>query len=261
MARPDGDLAMLPDSTARLLATSARLGDDDVRAPSLLPGWTVGHVLTHLARNADSHVRRLEAAVVGEVVPQYAGGRAERDADIDAGAGRPAAEIVVDLQMASYRLWDVLASVPEEVWDRAVVEREHFTAPAHTLPFTRLMEMEVHHADLGEGYGPADWPLPFVDRALVATMDRIERRGEGVAGPPASWHLHRTDGDGEWVVRRDPSRSTVTAEHVKADCAVRGPGRGLLVWLLGRAQAQEAGLDVLGDGALAAQLPSVYAYG
>ena len=27
-----------------------------------LEGWTVGHVLTHLARNADSHVRMLEAA-------------------------------------------------------------------------------------------------------------------------------------------------------------------------------------------------------
>ena len=49
-----------------------------VRAPSRLEGWTVGHVLTHLARNADSHTRMLDAAWHGEAVEQYAGGRQER---------------------------------------------------------------------------------------------------------------------------------------------------------------------------------------
>ena len=29
------------------------LTDEQVRSPFLLPGWSVGHVLTHLARNAD----------------------------------------------------------------------------------------------------------------------------------------------------------------------------------------------------------------
>ncbi|MET0910545.1 MAG: maleylpyruvate isomerase N-terminal domain-containing protein, partial [Ilumatobacteraceae bacterium] len=46
----------------------------DAELPSLLPGWTRGHVLTHIARNADSFVRLLEAAGRGEVVTQYAGG-------------------------------------------------------------------------------------------------------------------------------------------------------------------------------------------
>ena len=45
-----------------LLETISDLNDDDCRAPSLLEGWTRGHVLTHLARNADSHVRLLEGA-------------------------------------------------------------------------------------------------------------------------------------------------------------------------------------------------------
>ena len=41
-------------------------GDLDVTAPSLLPGWTVGHVLTHLARNADSMTLALAGAERGE---------------------------------------------------------------------------------------------------------------------------------------------------------------------------------------------------
>ncbi len=74
----------------RLLATIAPLDDATMARPSLLAGWTVAHLLTHLARNADSHVRRTEAAIAGVVVDQYPGGLAERAADIEAGAGRSA---------------------------------------------------------------------------------------------------------------------------------------------------------------------------
>ncbi len=52
-------------SHARLLDTVDGLDEAGVRAPSLLAGWTVGHVLTHLARNADSHTRMLGAALAG----------------------------------------------------------------------------------------------------------------------------------------------------------------------------------------------------
>jgi maleylpyruvate isomerase len=45
-----------------------------LRRASRLPGWTVAHVLTHLARNAESHVRMLGAASEGRSVEQYAGG-------------------------------------------------------------------------------------------------------------------------------------------------------------------------------------------
>ena len=47
-------IAEVDRATARLLATARTLDDDAVRAPSPLPGWTRGHVLTHVARNADS---------------------------------------------------------------------------------------------------------------------------------------------------------------------------------------------------------------
>ncbi len=71
---PYGDLAQVAGAQARLLALIQPLSDADVRRPSRLPGWTVGHVLSHLARNADSHRRRADAAGAGEVIEQYEGG-------------------------------------------------------------------------------------------------------------------------------------------------------------------------------------------
>jgi hypothetical protein len=50
---PPATPAQITTATGRLLRTASRLSDADVRAPSLLPGGSRGHVLTHLARNAD----------------------------------------------------------------------------------------------------------------------------------------------------------------------------------------------------------------
>jgi maleylpyruvate isomerase len=261
VARPTDDLDLLASATKRLLATVRECDDEDLRGASLLPGWSVGHVLSHLAHNADSHTRRLEGAIRGEVVAQYEGGREARDAAIDAGAARVAGEIIEDLVAACNRLDRVLATIPDDVWDRSIVQREYFTAPAATLPFTRVMEVEVHHVDLGLGYGPGEWPVRFTDRALPTVIDRLERRGANVSGREASWHLHRSNGEGEWVIRRGPEGSTVTAEHAKADCAIRGGGAQLLVWLLGRLDAEGAGLEIFGDMALASELPLLYPYG
>jgi len=82
----------------------AGLTDGDARRPSLLPDWTIAHTLTHIARNADSHVLMLEAASGGEIGAQYPGGMEQRNADIEAGAGRSAAELVADVADSNSRL-------------------------------------------------------------------------------------------------------------------------------------------------------------
>jgi len=65
---PTDDIERVADAQARFDTAIAGLSDADVRRPSALPDWTVGHVLTHVARNADSHVRRTRAAQRHEVV-------------------------------------------------------------------------------------------------------------------------------------------------------------------------------------------------
>jgi maleylpyruvate isomerase len=62
----------------RMWASVSQMTDEDCRAPSLLPGWSRGHVLAHWARNADGQTRMLTAAIRGEVTAQYPGGDGDR---------------------------------------------------------------------------------------------------------------------------------------------------------------------------------------
>ena len=96
-------------STDRVLATVDRFDDNDVRQPSLLPGWTRGHVLTHLARNADGMVNLVQAARTGDGQVMYPGGREGRAADIEAGAGRHLGDLRLDLAEAAERLLSAFA--------------------------------------------------------------------------------------------------------------------------------------------------------
>jgi hypothetical protein len=57
-------------ATGLLNATAAAMTDDQARERSLLPGWSRGHVLTHLARNADGLRNLLIWARTGVETPQ-----------------------------------------------------------------------------------------------------------------------------------------------------------------------------------------------
>ena len=78
-------LDRLAMATERLLTTATALSDAQVREPSSLPGWTRGHVLTHIARNADGLGNLLIWARTGTETPMYPSARSRGD-DIEAGA-------------------------------------------------------------------------------------------------------------------------------------------------------------------------------
>ena len=169
----------------RLLATVSRVDDETARAPSRLPGWTVGHVLTHLARNADGHARRLEGALRGNEVARYAGGVEQRDREIEAGAGRPARELIDDLADSAKRLEDVWSRSEQAGWPNAdLLATDRW--PTTGSPLRRLRETEVHHVDLGLGYEPLDWPDDYVNWELPHSLDRLPRL---LAGPADSRRL------------------------------------------------------------------------
>ncbi|MEV4460341.1 maleylpyruvate isomerase family mycothiol-dependent enzyme [Microbispora sp. NPDC049633] len=208
----------LTEATGRLMATAARLTDQDLRAPSLLPGWTRGHVLTHVARNADSCVNLLSWARTGVRTPQYASARA-READIEAGAARPAAEQLADLRDSAERFAAAMRETPAEAWTAMVAGMNPPDHPAWYVPIRRLREVEVHHADLGAGYGWADWPETYVRRELHDTMLWLGSEtpvGEVVAREPGTGEVIRT-----WTGLGDGP-------------VVEGTPRELLAWLAGR---------------------------
>ena len=98
-------IAVLDDATERLAAAvqAARdLGPDAFGQPSRLPDWTIGHVVSHLARNADAQRNLLRWATSGEVTPAYASPQA-RVADIEAGAARDTDEIAEDFAASLVR--------------------------------------------------------------------------------------------------------------------------------------------------------------
>lgn len=165
------------------------LGDAAARRPSLLAGWSVGHVLTHIARNADSVVWRLEGAARGELRDQYPGGLEQRKADIEAGAARPAAELVADVRRTSAAVAGVMAGLPTEAWDapsrtsRGVVESSRDTILA------RWREVVVHHGDLG--LAPVPLPPELVAAWLPRELARLAERTD--PGRLLSWIIGRGD--------------------------------------------------------------------
>jgi maleylpyruvate isomerase len=165
------------DASARLLATLDGLDDATARRPSRLPAWTVGHVVTHLARNADSHVRMLEGAMAGRVADQYEGGLDGRAADIAAGAGRPAAELVADLNRAIADLDATWGRVPLDVWATGHGRMGNGElCPCAEMPSRRWREVEIHRVDLGLGAKPADWPDAYVEMELPKALAQLPER-------------------------------------------------------------------------------------
>ncbi len=108
-------MARIGEATDRLLASAAALTDAGAGEPSLLPGWTRGHVLTHVARNGDGLGNLLRWARTGTETPMYASREARR-ADIEAGAGRSAADLAADVQATAIGFAAEAASLPDEAW-------------------------------------------------------------------------------------------------------------------------------------------------
>jgi maleylpyruvate isomerase len=162
------------EAHAALLASLAGLSDDAARGPSLLPGWSVGHVLTHIARNADSVVWRLEGAARGEVRDQYSGGLEQRQGDIEAGAGRPASELVLDVRRSAAAVENVMADLPAAAWDAPSRTSRGVVESSRDAALSRWREVVVHHGDLG--LAPVPIPSGLVDAWLPRELPRLAER-------------------------------------------------------------------------------------
>ncbi|HET9895677.1 MAG TPA: maleylpyruvate isomerase family mycothiol-dependent enzyme [Streptosporangiaceae bacterium] len=177
------------------------------REPSLLPGWTRGHLLTHLARNADGLCNLLTWARTGVMTPQYPSAAA-RDEDIETGAGRSAAELRADVAESAAALAAEAASLSEAAWQASVHGIRGKAHPAWYTLTRRLPELEIHHVDLGIGYRVADWPDGFAAERLPDVAGSFAGRDN----PPAC-----------------PVEVTCTGQAFRigtaeADCAARGQG-------------------------------------
>ncbi|MGW0117303.1 maleylpyruvate isomerase family mycothiol-dependent enzyme [Streptomyces sp. NPDC003327] len=206
----ESDLSSVREATERLLGDAASWDNAAVAEPSRLPGWSRGHVLAHLARNADALVNVLEGR------PMYPSAEA-RDADIERDAGRPLDAHLADLRATADR-FQAVGAAPAD-WSRTVELRNGVTDSASRIPFRRWVEVALHHVDLGVGYELEDLPGEFVQREI----DFLTERFTGLTGLPpiALWA-----DDGRAWTTGDPDG--------EGGVAVTGPAVEMLGWLAGR---------------------------
>ncbi|WP_369238319.1 maleylpyruvate isomerase family mycothiol-dependent enzyme [Streptomyces sp. R21] len=204
------DLASVRDATERLLTAAAKLDNASVAEPSRLPGWSRGHVLAHLARNADALVNVLAGR------PMYSSAEV-RDTDIERDAPRPLDVQLTDVRESAARFQDTGAEPAD--WSRTVELRNGVTDSASRVPFRRWVEVELHHVDLGIGYELEDLPEEFVEREIAFLADRF-------SGHPDVPPTRITDHARAW--------STGRAAEDGFDITVTGPAPDLLGWLSGR---------------------------
>lgn len=157
------DLQSVREATDRLLTAVAKLDNAALAEESHLPGWTRGHVLAHLARNADALVNVFAGR------PMYESAEA-RDSDIERDAPR-----ALEVQLADLRETHAgfLAQTSQDQdWSRTVELRNGVTDLAANVPFRRLVEVELHHVDLNIGYELSDLPEEFTAREIAFLADR-----------------------------------------------------------------------------------------
>jgi maleylpyruvate isomerase len=219
---PATTLAWAKDGAEHLRGLMGRLGGDTLAMPSGLPGWTRAHLLTHVARNADALINLLEWARTGTRVPAYAG-EGRRDADIEVGAKRSAAEIRADVVASSDRLADAVRRLPAGAWSATVEIRGH-RIPVTDVLWLRAVETWVHAVDLDVGASFTDLPQPML---LALVGEAAATRGERAELPPVVL-----------VATGEPTGRWTVGDPVEGAPEITGTAAELAEWLTGRSRGR-----------------------
>ncbi|OBK72002.1 maleylpyruvate isomerase family mycothiol-dependent enzyme [Mycobacterium sp. 1274761.0] len=236
-------------STALLDETAAfgeliRAADPDTPVPTC-PEWTLKQLFRHVGRGnrwaaqivADRRSDPLDPREVPDGKPPE-----DREAAVDwLNAGARLIVDSVDAVGADTSVWTFIGPRRADWWIRR-----------------RVHETTVHRADAAIALG-ADFRLApevaadgideWLERIVVQSSRDSSPLAEGQA-----LHLHATDGDlgeaGEWSIAGTADGITFSHEHGKGDAALRGPATDLLLAVVRRRSAAEAGIEVFGDTAV-----------
>lgn len=216
------------------------------------------------ASRRDSDIDQLAAQAPAHIADRAAVGAAVLAQHLGAGPNPEDALEAVGAAGAEFRAGDRDPSAPQSrsaggVFARAAAEGAatlaSWTAPgtfertpagpvvrAAEIPFMRWREVEIHHADLGFGYGPGDWPGEFTSYLLATAA--YDRDGEQFMT------LCPTDG---LTFELGPLGIELTSAQQRPE--IRGTAADLAWWLIGRGSGD--GLTVTGAEGLPALGPWV----
>src|SRR4051794_5455868 len=220
----------------RLLAEVTEVADPATPVPSC-PGWALRQLVSHVGRGD-----RWAAEIVrtGEPVDtrSVADGRAPDDPAQTADWLRGGAELLIAAAAVdpAKQVWTFLGPRPA-AW--GVRRRLH--EPAGHRVDAALARGAPYDIDPGLA---ADGIDEFLD-LLVARPGETPALAEGT-----TLHLHATDDlgpSGEWFLRAGAPAFSWEHGHRKADAAVRGSARDLLLGVTRRIAGDDPALDVVGD--------------
>ncbi len=208
--------------------------DIDATVPSC-PGWTMHKLLAHVGRvyrSVGRHVaERATEMIAADEIPRP-----------------PEGDAIVEWFEEGHRfVQEALdgADPDEAVWSWAGKNTMafYFRRMAH--------ETAVHRWDAEAAFGVpgpidsdlgADGVSELFEVVLPFTVGNWD-----MALPDASLHLHRTDGDGEWLLVNEGGRIKMSLEHAKGDAAVRASGADLLLLSWERISLDRPGVETFGD--------------
>lgn len=190
----------------------------DLRAPSVLPEWTRGHVLAHIDGVARAYARQVTAAADGRRTAVYDGGRRGRAEAIEAGSTRSTAEHLQALRGALDLHRSIWPGWQADLWHAPVTYRDGSVIDV-ALGWWR--EVSIHLVDLDLGVQAEDaWSQGLQEHLLDFLSVRLP-------------HGPRVELDGF-----DPSvRYVVGAgadSFAEPAVTVTGPLASITGWLAGR---------------------------
>src|SRR3981081_2983787 len=173
---------------------------------TLCEAWTVSNVVAHVATGDQLfRARILDATGKDRAGLDLPVDIADRQQRFQSYSTWEPARLKTTAHKESKETVEAIAEAIEQA-PQTIVDVPFGKVPVPVVRGLRLNEYIIHGHDLTPAIGRSI-PIPdwFIDRGLgdsIALMTRLHQRSPR-KGESASFHIHRTDGEGEWTLRAE----------------------------------------------------------
>lgn len=176
-AAPHEMLTLARRGTAYFARRLNELTDEELDAPSLLPGWSRRWVIAHVAYNARALTHLTDWARTGVEHPMYRD-PGERERQIIRGANLPDRALRHLFDHTVVHLNVEWRDLTDEQWDFPIRTAQGRIVPVRETAWMRAREVWVHAVDLDNSGSFLDFPADFVDAIIRDVLGAWGRRGE-----------------------------------------------------------------------------------